>query len=193
MPSNWRTIGSRDIVSDRWLKLRADTCELSDGIMVSPYYVVESEDWVNIIPLTSDLNVLHVRQYRHGIGKIVSEFPCGSCEPSDASPADSIVRELKEETGYTVQELVPLGGCHVNPARFSNQVFSFIGFGAGLTGAPSPETTEQLQLELRPLREVCHELWRGACLLQAMHMVTLFRTIDWLRLHRPEIARGLVE
>jgi len=190
MLSHWKTVASRYVVSDRWLKLKADTCELSGGATVAPFYVIESEDWVNIIPLTSRFDVVQVRQYRHGIGAIVSEFPCGVCEPNDVDPASSVTRELMEETGYSVEELIPLGWCHVNPARFNNRVFSFVGFGARPTGPSSPDTTEQLQLELRPLKEICTELWNGTSPLQAMHLVTLFRTIEWLRAYRPDIMQG---
>jgi hypothetical protein len=40
----WKVLRSRYVLSDRWIKVRADDCVTSDGTKVSPYYV-SSRNW----------------------------------------------------------------------------------------------------------------------------------------------------
>ena len=63
----WKTMKSKYLLRDRWLTLRADTCETPDGVTVDPYYVLEYPDWVHIVALDSDGRVLITRQYRHAV------------------------------------------------------------------------------------------------------------------------------
>ena len=64
----WRVTGSRYVHKDRWIAVRADDCVTEDGVSVAPYYVLEYPDWVEIVALDADDNLLLVRQYRHGVG-----------------------------------------------------------------------------------------------------------------------------
>jgi hypothetical protein len=40
----WKVLRSRYVLSDRWIKVRADDCVTIDGTKVSPYYV-SSRNW----------------------------------------------------------------------------------------------------------------------------------------------------
>ena len=62
------------------------------------FYIFESKEWVNIIPVTKDKEVVLIRQYRHGIGEVVLEIPGGIVEENDTT-LGAAIRELKEETG----------------------------------------------------------------------------------------------
>jgi 8-oxo-dGDP phosphatase len=54
----WKTEKSKYLLKDRWLTVRADTCVTSHGVRVDPYYVLEARDWVHILALDSDNNIL---------------------------------------------------------------------------------------------------------------------------------------
>jgi len=45
--------------------------------MEHDFYILESTDWINIIPLTADHQVVMVRQYRHGSKEVPLEIPGG--------------------------------------------------------------------------------------------------------------------
>ena len=62
---------SEYLIQDQGLSLRTDTCQLPNGRIVAPYYVLEYPPWVNIVALTQDHQVVLVRQYRHGIQQTV--------------------------------------------------------------------------------------------------------------------------
>ena len=63
-----------------------------------------------------------VKQYRIPIGKWILEFPAGLIDASDTSIESAGIRELKEETGYTVTEVVRYTkkGQYLNPGLTSD-------------------------------------------------------------------------
>ena len=42
-----------------------------------PYYLLDSTDWVNIIPITKENEVIMVNQFRFGTSKMELEIPGG--------------------------------------------------------------------------------------------------------------------
>ena len=104
MPSlDWTRLDSRYVVRDDWLTLRADTYRLPDECEIAPYYIIEYRDWVNAVALTQDHEIVLVRQFRPGLGRIILEIPGGSTEPGESSMLEAAQRELLEETGYAGQ------------------------------------------------------------------------------------------
>jgi 8-oxo-dGTP pyrophosphatase MutT (NUDIX family) len=118
------------------------------------FYLIESVDWVNVIPLTDDDEVVFVDVYRHGIEGPSLEIPGGMIDPEDDSPAAAAAREMREETGFIADELVPLGVVHPNPALQHNRCFHFLGKGARSIGAPSLDETEDIDLVHVPRAEI---------------------------------------
>lgn len=115
----WRVTASRYIHRDRWISVRADDCVTDEGAVIAPYYVLEYPDWVEVVALDADNNVLLVRQYRHALGDISTELPAGGMEPHDVDPCLAAARELLEETGCAgrftlVGESRPNAGTHTN-------------------------------------------------------------------------------
>lgn len=115
----WRVTASRYVHKDRWIALRADTCVTDDGVEVGPYYVLEYPDWVEVVALDADDNLLLVRQYRHGIGDFTLELPAGGMDAAETDPCAAAARELLEETGCAgvmtwVGEARPNAGTHAN-------------------------------------------------------------------------------
>jgi hypothetical protein len=91
----WETLGSRYVVKDRWLTLRTDDCRNADGQLIAPYYVLEYPPWVNVLALTPEHDAVLVRQYRHGVRRIILELPGGAVDEQDACVQDAARRELR--------------------------------------------------------------------------------------------------
>ena len=89
------------------------------------FYRIESVDWVNVVPLTLDDQVVMVRQFRHGSREVTLEIPGGMVDPGE-EPAAAAARELLEETGYRAGDVVSLGRVSPNPALFDNRVHTFL-------------------------------------------------------------------
>jgi ADP-ribose diphosphatase len=114
---------------------------------------VDSCDWVQIIPLTAERQVVMVRQYRHGARRLTLEIPGGLLDPGE-DPATAAARECLEETGYAARTVEPMGAMNPNPALFSNQLHSFCAYGVERVGVPQTTPTEQTEVVLVPLDEV---------------------------------------
>ncbi|NJK84179.1 MAG: NUDIX hydrolase, partial [Saprospiraceae bacterium] len=79
----WTTLSSTTILKDRWINLRADECQMPDGNIVAPFYVLQYPHWANALALTADNQVILIQQYRHGLGKTIIELPGGNFDPEE--------------------------------------------------------------------------------------------------------------
>lgn len=123
---DWSILKSEYIVKHKWISLRADTCKMPNGKIVALYYVFEYPDWVNVVALTKQNEVILVQQYRHGCQKTLLELPSGSMEPFDKSPMEAVRRELLEETGYTCKDFIYTGETSANPSNHNNLTHCFL-------------------------------------------------------------------
>ena len=95
----YEVLESKYLIQRPWLTARLDSAKLPDGRLVPEYYVLEYPDWINVIAITEDGQMIMERQYRHAIGKTAFELPCGVIEKGE-EPLAAAKRELQEETGY---------------------------------------------------------------------------------------------
>ena len=72
---NWKLLSSEYLFKDNWATLRADTCQMPNGNIISPYYVLEYPDWGNVVAITEDNQAILIRQYRHAAGEVILELP----------------------------------------------------------------------------------------------------------------------
>lgn len=123
----WKTLSSRVIVDDEWLRLSADRCQRPNGTTIEPYYRIHGKDWVNVCPIFPDGTLVLVREYRHGYGDVLLGLPGGMIDAEDATPAIAAQRELREETGiHRILTLVQTGSMIVNPSTHTNVGHSFL-------------------------------------------------------------------
>lgn len=85
-----------------------DTVRLPNG-GTAPRELTRHVGAVCIVPLLDDGRVIVERQFRYPVNEVITEIPAGKRDSRDEAPDDAARRELREETGITAQELIPLG------------------------------------------------------------------------------------
>jgi len=160
MLREWKPVRSECIQHFRVFDLLRETYISPRTGHQYPFYVLQTWDWANIIPITPDKNVVMIRQFRAGIRSITLEIPGGLVDPEDGSPLDAAKRELREETGYDSDEIIPLGVVHPNPAIMNNLCYTFLATNVRLTGEQELDMGEDIVVQLVPLEKV-PELIRG--------------------------------
>ena len=139
-----------------------------------PFHILRSRDWVNVVPVTPEGEIVLIRQYRHGILEDCLEIPGGVIDAEDENPAAAAVRELFEETGYRGNSVLDLGSVTSNPAILSNRTWSYAVEGAVLAGEPQPDEHEAIVVETRPAGEIL-PLIRAGEIHHALSVVALMR------------------
>jgi ADP-ribose pyrophosphatase len=148
----WRRVGGGLVHRCRVFDLNLVRLEPPEGGPPREFYVVDAPDWINVVPVTDDGQVVLVRQYRFGIHELTLEVPGGVCDPGEP-PEETARRELLEETGYAARELVPLGWVHPNPAVQSNRCHCFLALGCRRVADPDPDPDEAFEVVTVPMEE----------------------------------------
>jgi len=120
----WQKLGSQPAGDFRIFTIRTDRKICPRTQQVHDVVVIDCVNWVNVIALTPDQQLVMIEQYRHGSDTVELEIPGGMMDAGDASPQATAVRELREETGYEGQDPVLIGQIFPNPAIMSNTCFT---------------------------------------------------------------------
>jgi ADP-ribose pyrophosphatase len=169
---NWDLLDAEEVLRCHVFNVRRHRSRSPRTGAVHDFDVIDTRDWVNVVPITADRQLILVRQFRHGIGAVTVEVPAGIIDPADPSPAAAAARELREETGYAASELVSLAVIHPNPAMQNNRCHIFLARGAQRVAEPCWDGTEDLELELRPVTQLDTLLASGE-ITHAMALISL--------------------
>lgn len=157
-----------------WLTVRKDKIQLSNGVVIPEYYVLEYPNWVNVLAITKDKKFLLVRQYRHGTGTTNYEL-CGGCvDKEDASPLAAAQRELLEETGFGKGKWRFNLKMSANPSTTNNWTFNFIAEDVEPIGEQHLDGGEDISFELLSLDEI-KTLLQNNEIIQSMHACALWK------------------
>ncbi|MDA0272734.1 MAG: NUDIX hydrolase [Proteobacteria bacterium] len=155
---------------------------VSESTSISPrtekehnFFFIETADWVNIVPITVDEEVVFVRQFRHGSEEISLEIPGGMVDPGE-DPQVAAVRECMEESGYHAGSVTSLGVLNPNPAIFPNKLHTYVARQCEATGKIANSSTEHTEVVLVPMKDL-PELLRSGAIDHALVVATLWRLL----------------
>ena len=138
--------------------------------------VLESVDWVNMVAIDLDGEVVMVRQFRFGAGYATLETPGGMVDPGEDS-LTAAKRELLEETGYGGGEWRYLGAVEPNPAIHDHLCHHWLATDVERVAQPRPGRGEMLAVERMSEAQVAQAV-RGGVIRHALALSALSRVFE---------------
>lgn len=136
---------SKPVFSTKWFTIEEIPTSPDWNMGDEPFYRFNGPDNVITIPLTPDGRFIMVRQFRPARGNITLEFPAGLIDPGE-TPKQAALRELHEETGCKVEDLILLGTSGLGNNREASTYHIFAAFNVELTSSPVEEGIEVLSV-----------------------------------------------
>lgn len=160
--SHWKVLKSEELFKAGLFRVRVDQCQLPDGRVMPRYYTFEFPDWVNVIPVTKNHELVLIKQYRHSAEQVFLEIPGGSTHLNESTSIRSAAaRELLEETGYESKEWVECGSHYPNPAMQNNRLHTFLALNCDRVSEPQLDPYEDIEVVLFPIKEIVSLLEDG--------------------------------
>lgn len=150
-PGTWKVLSDAIEFETPHIRARRQRCETARGAIVDPYHVFDVPNWTCVLAITPDMQVVLVRNYRHGAQQMMVELPGGIIDATDADTRSAAARELREETGHSVETMHALPPIHPYPGRFRQRAYPFLGLGAVKTAEQALEDDEDIEVFTVPL------------------------------------------
>jgi ADP-ribose pyrophosphatase len=150
-PPLGETLSSRRGYDGAWVHVRVDEVRLPSG-RIATRETVEHPGAVAVVAVTTDGDVLLLRQSHHTIGRTLLGLPAGTLEPGE-SPETCARRELEEETGYRAGQLTPLASYYTSPGYTDERLTVFRADDCQPAGGEI-DPDELIQLVPTPLSEI---------------------------------------
>jgi ADP-ribose pyrophosphatase len=177
-PGAWERLGDNTVENFRIFQVRRSLFRHLRENRESEFIVIDANDWVNVVALTPENEVVLVRQFRFGRHDFFLEIPGGMIERGE-DPVVAGVRELREETGYEGTSARLLGSVHPNPAIQSNTMHVVLVEGARKVGPTSFDINEEIETSLVPASRIMEWVREGK-ITHSLVLNALFFMNDWL-------------
>lgn len=172
----WKETGRRPLLDCRVFAIEATTSESPADGKEHEYYRITCNDWVQIVPVTRNDEIVMVWQYRHGSSEMSLEVPAGLIDPNE-DPRHAAMRECLEETGYEAKSPIYLGSLRPNPAYFSNHLHAYYALDVERIAEIRNTGTEETEVELVKVDDVA-ELMRQGKIDHALAVAVLWRFLQ---------------
>ena len=142
------------------INMRLDTAVLPNG-KTANREVVEHPGGVCVLPIDKNGDILFVKQFRYPYMSETLEIPAGKRDKEgDSDPLTCGKRELKEETGATAQNYIPLGTLYPSPGYTDEVIYMYAA--TGLTfGDAQPDDDEFINLIRIPIKQAVDMVMAG--------------------------------
>ena len=152
-----KTLSEERIYEGKIINLRRDKVTVKNG--TSYREIIEHNGGAVLLAITDDKKMIMIRQFRKPAEKVMFEVPAGKIDPGE-DPIVTAGRELKEETGYTAEEIRYLTRFYPS-VGYSKEVL-YLYLCTGLTpGETDFDENEAIDMELWDIEELHQMVMRG--------------------------------
>ncbi|MEG1930813.1 MAG: NUDIX hydrolase [Anaerovorax sp.] len=150
-----KTISSERIYEGAILNLRKDKVHVKEG-RTSYREIVEHNGGVALAALTEEGKLVLVRQFRKAAEEVALEVPAGKIEQGERDHELAALRELKEETGYTAENLELLSSFYSSIGYSTEMIHLYFATGLtpGETNFDDNEAIEIVEYDIEDLKEM---------------------------------------
>jgi ADP-ribose pyrophosphatase len=156
----WKILNEIDISPSPWFPLFKQKVQIHDGTMINDFYVSRLGGVGMVIPVTSNKEIVMVRQYKHGIEEVTLELPAGRMKKG-RNAKETACYELEEETGILTHDLIFLGRVSPVPSKDSTIVYGYLAKDVKITQKQKLDTTENIEIVIVPARDVLKKIKNG--------------------------------
>lgn len=156
----WKRISSEIALTAnifRYLKVKSESPTTNQ---VGNFDIVQCLNWVNVIAITEDQQVVLIKQFRHGTEEVTVEIPGGAVHTNEDVRL-AAERELREETGYTSTNWKHIGRVDANPAFMNNHCDTYLALDAKKTHEQEFDPFEEIEVYLRDKKDLMKMVTSG--------------------------------
>lgn len=160
----WKKVGELEVLLDVFgKKINLQKYEDPNTKEIREYSLFSATRGPSIIfPITTDNEVLAIRQFRHGANQVLIELPGGNPKYPEHTPEQVAEEELFDETGgYRAEKMIRLNNepLWFNPAVFITSYYAFLATGCrpmeGQIQLDEGEYTELIKIPLNRWLTMC--------------------------------------
>lgn len=161
-PQPWEILESREIFSiPNLFQICRQRCRQPRSDKEGNFYVANFRDWVQAVAINGRGELILVKQYRFGSGRLSLEVPGGLLEPGEDGVAGGL-RELAEETGFGSPDSIQmLGRVRPNPAIQTNVLHLVLFRNCRQIGAQHLDPMEEVSVHFLSPAEVFEAIADG--------------------------------
>lgn len=149
----WKKLSSENLIENRWLTVRKDKVELTNGEIIDDFYSVSFAEASAIVALDTEWNIILKKEYKYPTGEDQVEIPAGMFEPGETDGLAVAKRELEEETGYVSDEWTYFGPTIESSSKLTNRMHIYLARNCRKVAEQKLDSTEVIDVLVIPFDE----------------------------------------
>lgn len=118
----WNQLARKTVYKTPHIAVHEDIVELENGHIINDFSVVEFNDSIVVVATDVDGKLIAIDEYKYAVNKVLRTLPTGGIE-AGATPEETAVKELREETGYEGSSVEIIAKYYVYPSKLPHNTY----------------------------------------------------------------------